>query len=448
MTLRMHEQSRGDDSANPARAHAHLTLALIFLPFASVLAGWILATLDVMKGYSSKAELKWMRLLVGLVLVDALVLVCASWMLARAKELPRPPSTEPPPVIGITFEAEDRLVLREILPTLPGARAGLKPGDEIRKIDDVPVSTPRALGDALRTVPAGKPRSLTVKRGEELLSVTVTPEAPPKPGENGLFEPMAGIEGRDLAGSLAGFLPAALGIGALALWSRWKRRAGVPLWGGFVLAAVCSSGAFLAALLLGKSLGGGLSLGTILIGLGIQMGVMVGMTFVARRWLSCDVEPAPAPLSPLRAFVQGLFYMITGFPRVIVLLGMADLLLFEGHGMGDQPLERLAASQLGVLGTALFVVDVVLLGPFAEETLFRGFLLPRLAAQWGETPALVMSSLIFALFHPQYGPYMALVFFYGWVFGWARLRSGGLSASVGLHMALNGFVTMVMFGRG
>ena len=127
---------------------------------------------------------------------------------------------------------------------------------------------------------------------------------------------------------------------------------------------------------------------------------------------------------------------------------MADLLLFEARGMGDRTLERLAASQLGVLGTALFVADVVLLGPFAEETLFRGYLLPRLAAQWGETPALVMSSLIFALFHPHYGPYMGLVFFYGWIFGWARLRSGGLSASVGLHMALNGFVTAVMFGRG
>jgi membrane protease YdiL (CAAX protease family) len=278
--------------------------------------------------------------------------------------------------------------------------------------------------------------------------VTVTPEAPPRPGENGLFEPLPGTDGRDLGGALAAFLPAALGIGALALWSRWKRRAGIPVWRGFVLAAVASSGAFLAAVALGKSLQGGLSLGTLLIGLGFQMGVMVGATLVARRWLSREVAPTPALLPPLRAGLQGLFYLITGFPRVIVLLGMVDLLLFEGRGMGDRTLERLAASQLGVLGTALFVVDVVLLGPYAEETLFRGFLLPRLVAQWGETPALVMSSLIFALFHPHYGPYMGLVFFYGWIFGWARLRSGGLAASVGLHMALNGFVTAVMFGRG
>jgi membrane protease YdiL (CAAX protease family) len=448
MALRMDEQSRGDESANPVRGHVHLTLALIFLPFASVIAGWVLATLDVLKGYTSKAELKWLRLFVVLVLVDALVLISAFWMLARAKDLPRPPSTEQPPVIGVTFETDDRLVIREVLPTLPGARAGLKPGDEIRKIDDVSVATSQALAAALQTVSAGKPRSLTVKRGEELLPVTVTPEAPPRPGKDGLFKPLPGTEGRDLAGALGAFLPAALGIVALALWTRWKRRAGVPVWRGFILAAVASSGAFLAAVTLGKSLQGGLSLGTLLIGLGLQMGVMVAMTLVARRWLSRDVAPAPAPLSPLRAGLQGLFYLITGFPRVIVLLGMADLFLFEGRGMGDRTLERIAASQLGVLGTALFVVDVVLLGPFAEETLFRGFLLPRLAAQWGETTALVMSSLIFALFHPHYGPYMALVFFYGWIFGWARLRSGGLAAPVGLHMALNGFVTVVMFGSG
>jgi membrane protease YdiL (CAAX protease family) len=43
---------------------------------------------------------------------------------------------------------------------------------------------------------------------------------------------------------------------------------------------------------------------------------------------------------------------------------------------------------------------------------------------------------------------MALVFFCGRVFGWARLRSGSIVASTGLHMTVNGLVTALMFLKG
>ncbi len=447
MALRMDEQSPKAVSENPARFHFHLTLGLIFIPFGSIIGGWTLAILDVLKGYANPAQLKWTRLLVGLVVVDALVVVSVYGMAASAKDL-RPPSTESRSVIGVSFEGEEKLSVREVLPQLPGERAGLKPGDEIQKIDAVEVTTQKSLIDALQSAPAGQMRTLTVKRGEEVLTLSITPEAAPKLGEKGLFETWPAPEGRGIAEALSAFLPALLVVGLLALLTRVKRRGSVSVWRGFLLASVASFGASYGALHLGKSLLGGWSLGLILIAMVVQMGVLLGMTQMARRWLSRDPGPSPVFLPPLKAGLQGLFYLISGFPRVIVLLWVADLALFDGKGMGDQTLERIAGSHLGILGTSLFVFDVVLLGPFAEESLFRGFLLPRLAAQWGETPALVMSSLIFALFHARYGPYMALVFFYGWVFGWARLRSGSIAASTGLHMTVNGLVTALMFARG
>src|SRR5205823_3105863 len=113
---------------------------------------------------------------------------------------------------------------------------------------------------------------------------------------------------------------------------------------------------------------------------------------------------------------------------------------FKGRWMGVQVLEQLASQHLGVLGTCLFVFDVVLMGPLAEESLFRGFLLPRLAAQFGNGAALVVSSLLFMLIHPHYGPFMPMIFFYGYVFGWARLRSGSILPSYLLHLSVNGFV--------
>jgi membrane protease YdiL (CAAX protease family) len=446
MALRMDEQSPKAVSENPARSHFHVTLGLIYLPFVSIIVGGILAIGDVLKGGVNAAERKWTRLLAGLVLFDAMLIALVFWMAAHGKEF-RPPPAERP-VIGITFVSEQTLIVREVLPGLPGERAGLKPGDEIQKIDAVAVATQKTLIDSLQSAPVGQSRTLTVKRGDEILTLPVTPEAAPKLGEKGLFETWPAPENRGVAEALSAFIPAMLVVGVLALLTRVKRRGSVPVWLGFVLASVGSFGASYGALHLGKSLLGGWSLGLILIALVAQMTVLLGMTLVARRWLSRDLGPSPVVLPPLRAGLQGLFYLISGFPRVIVLLWVADLALFGGRGMGDQTLERLAASHLGILGTSLFVFDVVLLGPLAEESLFRGFLLPRLAAQWGETPALVMSSLIFALFHARYGPYMALVFFYGWVFGWARLRSGGILASTGLHMTVNGLVTALMFGRG
>jgi len=42
---------------------------------------------------------------------------------------------------------------------------------------------------------------------------------------------------------------------------------------------------------------------------------------------------------------------------------------------------------------------------------------------------------------------MPMVFFYGFVFGWARLRSGSILPSYALHLSVNGFVSAMMLAR-
>jgi CAAX protease family protein len=129
-------------------------------------------------------------------------------------------------------------------------------------------------------------------------------------------------------------------------------------------------------------------------------------------------------------------------------LFVADQVLLDGRTAAQtQGLEILATSPLGVWGTILFVVVVVVLGPFAEESLFRGFLVPRLAAIWGSVPSMVVSSMLFALFHPHYRLFMPIVFVYGFVFAWARLRTGGIAVPFVLHLSVNGFVTAVLLLR-
>jgi membrane protease YdiL (CAAX protease family) len=448
MGVRMNEQSLGALPENPARAHFHLVLALILVPCAAAGAGIFLALSNAFRADPSGAQRKWTRLLAGLALVDLLVVASGAWLYLHAEEIQRRAPLSRRRVIGAQFENETSLKVREVLPNLPGERAGLAVGDVVLKIDGTKVATVRELSDALQDPSAEERRTLTLRRDGELFELTVTPEAPPRAPKVGLFEVRSAPEARAAGGALLAFAPAGLLVGLLALRTRLKFRSTVPVWSGFVLASLGSFGLSAAALYLGKALLGGWSLGLILISLLVQMAAMLLLTRVARRWLSREIEPSPCFRSPLRAGLQGLFYLVTGIPRVGILLAMADQFLFRGQGMGEQSLKELASSPLGVAGTLLFVVNVVLLGPLAEETLFRGFLLPRLAVQWGETVALAASSLVFALFHPHYGPYMPMVFLYGWVFGWARLGSGSIVASTGLHMAVNGFVTALVFLKG
>lgn len=79
-------------------------------------------------------------------------------------------------------------------------------------------------------------------------------------------------------------------------------------------------------------------------------------------------------------------------------------------------------------------------GPVAEEVLFRGFLFGGLAAsRLGTKGALLVVSVLFALVHgAQYGWYdLVQVGFVGLLFGLARVRTGSLLVSIGMHVTLN-----------
>lgn len=82
---------------------------------------------------------------------------------------------------------------------------------------------------------------------------------------------------------------------------------------------------------------------------------------------------------------------------------------------------------------------VVLVAPLVEELLFRGFLLPGLAAgRLGPAGAIVVTSLLFAAVHAQYDLFdMSAVLALGLLLGAARWFSGSLWLAYGLHAAVN-----------
>lgn len=66
------------------------------------------------------------------------------------------------------------------------------------------------------------------------------------------------------------------------------------------------------------------------------------------------------------------------------------------------PVVYLAADgSLPLLANGLSLVSLAVLAPLGEEILFRGFLLRRWAMKWGMRPAIIASSVVFGLLHPD-----------------------------------------------
>lgn len=96
----------------------------------------------------------------------------------------------------------------ELAEGFPAAQAGLQPGDLFLSMDGAPVSGWKSMAERIHAS-AGKPVALQVKRGEETLSITVTPR---------------GEDGRGLIGITPATVQEKLGFGAAlsrGVWQCW-----------------------------------------------------------------------------------------------------------------------------------------------------------------------------------------------------------------------------------
>ena len=77
------------------------------------------------------------------------------------------------------------------------------------------------------------------------------------------------------------------------------------------------------------------------------------------------------------------------------------------------------------MALALLLLTAVVLAPLFEEVVFRGTLLPVLAARFGSSTAVLLSALVFALAHLSVGELAPLTVL-GIGLGLLRLRGGRL----------------------
>ena len=92
---------------------------------------------------------------------------------------------------------------------------------------------------------------------------------------------------------------------------------------------------------------------------------------------------------------------------------------------------------------AMFVL-VVLLGPLAEETFFRGFLLPVFVSRWGFVWGASVTALVFATTHGSLG-LLVPTFMTGWLLAWLYYRTRSLWSCCVMHSAQNAIAFVLTF---
>lgn len=122
---------------------------------------------------------------------------------------------------------------------------------------------------------------------------------------------------------------------------------------------------------------------------------------------------------------------------VLGILLMGFIFAFQWLAGWLQPTGLELAIIPGLLGYFLLFVAVAL----SEELVFRGYTLQNLREEWGPAPALVVSALLFALFHglnPNFSWLAFLgIFLAGVLLGYGYLVTGALWLPMGLHFAWN-----------
>lgn len=100
-------------------------------------------------------------------------------------------------------------------------------------------------------------------------------------------------------------------------------------------------------------------------------------------------------------------------------------------------------SDQGELALPLGIFWSVVMAPFVEEIIFRGFIFRSVQARWGTLVGVLVSSFVFAGSHFYSVNGTIHVFLYGLLFCWVYQRTGKLAASMFIHAGSNLAVTLL-----
>ncbi len=345
-----------------------------------------------------------------------------------------------------------------VLPDSPAARAGLSAGDVIVSLDgktiadfrslqaNIAVSTP-STAVALEVVRAGERRTVTVVPGDvpdtpANRAATVRREASTPP--RGLFDPSGRCPRVDRNPSeRIGWVLVGLVASTLALVARRQRRPSNAAAWGTVLVALTVGDAIAVALFYGACAElDGLTSGGVVLAIGFAAIWRLAVSWLAlrreQRTTGRESGRDEASIALPRAFGRGVLYLV-GFTARLAIL-MFAFRAITGIELGSTTSITAAVTNEAwpFVARAIIAVTIAIVGPISEEILFRGVLFPAVAERIGAVRAAIGTSAIFAVGHlATHGAWISAAFISGLVLTWARVRTGGLKASIALHVLIN-----------
>lgn len=168
----------------------------------------------------------------------------------------------------------------------------------------------------------------------------------------------------------------------------------------------------------------------------LAVGILIAAKLIFRRPVRSWITAAPR-------FRWRLLIWAAGFTCAGV-----GLLMAVDAFVGDKPqlplLDQDASASLRLI-YATAALGAFLVAAWAEEVVFRGYLLQQVGAFTRHTwVAIAISSVAFALMHLEFDPAaLAARTLAGAAFAWAALRLGGLEFAIGAHLATNLMIALV-----
>ena len=184
-----------------------------------------------------------------------------------------------------------------------------------------------------------------------------------------------------------------------------------------------------------------LLLTSLILGLAILGAVaLIGLRPYRVSLITLGITPLGAPrvkVAVITVVVLGLSLGATGLYAALVQSIGIEIL---------QPPEIPPGIVLPGAGAALTFIALVLWTPFTEEVFFRGFVFAGLWPRLGSTGAIIVSALIFSLFHVAPGVLLP-IFITGVLLAWLYRRTGSLWPSIVAHAGQNAIaLTVTMLG--
>lgn len=189
---------------------------------------------------------------------------------------------------------------------------------------------------------------------------------------------------------------------------------------------------------------------------GAQFGLVVlveaitlGLLYLFLRRYKLSFSDLGLKRPKLRDGVYALAGFAAYFPIYVIAVAVIQALV---PGLNIDQKQQLGFSSANGSLLVLVFFALVVLPPLTEEILVRGFLYGSLKKHWTKWQAILTTSILFALAHLQFGSGAPLLwiaaidtFILSLVLIYLRDKTGGLAASIGLHMLKNGLAFAALF---